>query len=180
MASEEWTVERMLEARVARRKELTAFPESFVDTVIPRYRRKLYSIIGKSVFEDPAMRPAITVQHPFSFSLIEVGPGNGAGLHSHTTEEVFMPIDGKLAVFWGDDGEHEVVLDPLDTITVPIGVMRGFRNADRKTIQVIAIVGGDDGGRLTWHPELIEEAAAHGGRLDRSGFLAPEKEKAKA
>ena len=86
MASKEYTVERMLETRVARRKELTAFPESFVDTVIPRYRRKLYSIIGKSVFEDPAMRPAITVQRPFSFSLIEVEPGNGAGLHSHTTE----------------------------------------------------------------------------------------------
>ena len=101
MTSENYTVERMLETRVARRNELTAFPESFVDTVIPRYRRKLHSIIGKSVFEDPAMQPAITVRHPFSFSLIEVGPGNGAGLHSHTTEEVFMPIDGKLAVFSG-------------------------------------------------------------------------------
>ena len=97
MTSEQYTVERMLETRVARRNELAAFPDSFVDTVIPRYRRKLYSIIGKSVFEDPAMRPAITVQHSFSFSLIEVEPGHGAGLHSHTTEEVFMPIDGKLA-----------------------------------------------------------------------------------
>jgi mannose-6-phosphate isomerase-like protein (cupin superfamily) len=179
MTPEEYTVERMLETRVARRKELTAFPESFVDTVIPRYRRKLYSVIGKSVFEDPAMRPAITVQHPFSFSLIEVEPGNGAGLHAHTTEEVFMPIDGKLAVFWGEQGENEIELGPLDTITVPIGVMRGFRNADSKTIQVIAIVGGDDGGRLTWHPDLIEEAEEHGGQLDKSGYMAG-KEKAEA
>jgi hypothetical protein len=54
---------------------------------------------------------------------------------------------------------------------VPIGVMRGFRNPDTKTIQVIAIVGGDDGGRLTWHPELIQEAKEHGGQLDASGHL---------
>jgi hypothetical protein len=82
-----------------------------------------------------------------------------------------MPVDGKLAVFWGDHAENEVELGPLDTITVPIGVMRGFRNADTKTIQVIAIVGGDDGGRLTWHKELIKEAEAHGGHLSDSGYI---------
>ena len=86
-----------------------------------------------------------------------------------------MPIDGKLAVFWGEHGENEVVLGPLDTISVPIGVMRGFRNVDRKTIQVIAIVGGNDGGRLTWHKELIEEAKEHGGQLDASGYIAGDK-----
>ena len=86
-----------------------------------------------------------------------------------------MPIDGKLAVFWGDKGENEVVLGPLDTITVPIGVMRGFRNDDDKTIHVIAIVGGDDGGRLEWHEELIKEAKAHGGKLSDSGYIEPRK-----
>ena len=174
MSSPTYSVEEVLETRVARRSDLKAYPESFVDTVIPRYRRDLYSIIGQSVFEDPAMQPAISIRHPFSFSLIEVDAGQGAGLHSHTTEEVFMPIDGKLAVFWGDEGENEVVLGPLDTVTVPIGVMRGFRNADDKRISVIAIVGGDDGGRLTWHEDLIAEAAEHGGRLTNAGFLERE------
>ena len=169
------SVEEVVATRVARRKDLKAYPESFLDTVIPRYERNLYSIIGKSVFEDPAMKPAITVPHPFSFSMIEVDPGKGAGLHAHSTEEVFMPVDGKLAVFWGDEGEQEVVLEALDTVTVPIGVMRGFRNADDKTIHVIAIVGGDDGGRLDWHDGLVKEAAEHGGRLDDSGFMAQDK-----
>jgi mannose-6-phosphate isomerase-like protein (cupin superfamily) len=173
------SVKQVLATRVARRKDLKAYPKSFVDTVIPRYERNLYSIIGKSVFEDPAMKPAITIPHPFSFSLIEVPAGNGAGLHSHTTEEVFMPVDGKLAVFWGDKGENEIVLGPLDTVTVPIGAMRGFRNVDKKTIQVLAIVGGDDGGRLTWHPKLVDEAAEHGGKLDNSGHLKVAKAKPK-
>jgi len=171
MARPQYSVDEMLRTRVARRKDLKAFPESFVDTVIPRYERNLYSIIGKSVFEDPEMQPAINIQHPFSFSLIEVDAGKGAGLHAHSTEEVFMPIDGKLGVFWGDDGENEVVLGPMDTVTVPIGVMRGFRNADDKTIHVIAIVGGDDGGRLDWHKDLIEEAREHGVELDPEGFI---------
>jgi mannose-6-phosphate isomerase-like protein (cupin superfamily) len=173
--AQQHSVKQVLATRVARRAKLKAYPKSFVDTVIPRYERKLYSIIGKSVFEDPAMKPAIAIPHPFSFSLIEVPAGNGAGLHAHTTEEVFMPIDGKLAVFWGEKGENEIILEPLDTITVPIGAMRGFRNADKKTIQVIAIVGGDDGGRLTWHKELIAEAAEHGGSLSDSGFMAKPK-----
>lgn len=172
MANPTPSVEEMLKTRVARRKDLVPYPESFIDTVIPRYERNLYSIIGQSVFEDPAMKPAIDVRHPFSFSLIEVDPGKGAGLHSHSTEEVFMPVDGKLAVFWGDQGENEVELGPLDTVTVPIGVMRGFRNADDKTIHVIAVVGGDDGGRLDWHQDLIKEAEEHGGHLDDSGYIA--------
>ena len=172
MSSQSYSVEEMLETRVARRADLKAYPESFVDTVIPRYKRDLYSIIGQSVFEDPDMRPAIGVPHPFSLSLIEMEAGQGAGLHSHTTEEVFMPIDGRLAVFWGDEGENEVVLGPFDTVTVPIGVMRGFRNADDKRIRVIAIVGGDDGGRLTWHEGLIAEAEEYGGKLSNSGYLA--------
>jgi len=171
------SVEEMLATRVARRADLKAYPESFIDTVIPRYERDLYSIIGQSVFEDPAMQPAITIRHPFSFSLIKVDPGKGAGLHAHNTEEVFMPINGKLAVFWGDDGENEVVLGPLDTVTVPVHVMRGFRNADDHTIEVIAIVSGDDGGgRLKWHEGLIEEAKQHGGHLDDSGYITPKEE----
>ncbi len=170
------SVEEMLASRVARRAALKPYPESFIDTVIPRYERDLFSIIGQSVFEDPEMQPAINIQHPFSLSLIKVDPGKGAGLHAHDTEEVFMPVNGKLAVFWGDKGENEVILEPLDTVTVPIHVMRGFCNADDKTIEVIAIVGGNDGGRLKWHEELIDEAKQHGGKLDDSGYIVPKEE----
>jgi quercetin dioxygenase-like cupin family protein len=174
MEYEKVSKEEVVRTRVARYQDLKAFPESFVDTVIPRYERDLFSIIGKNVFEDPEMQPAIQVHHPFSLSMIRVDPGKGAGLHAHSTEEVFMPIDGKLTVFWGDDGEDEIELGPMDTVSVPIGVMRGFRNADDKQIHVIAIVGGDDGGRLEWDGRLVEEAKAHGGALSNAGFMVKE------
>ncbi|MEO1193923.1 MAG: cupin domain-containing protein [Pseudomonadota bacterium] len=170
------SVEEMLATRVARRTELKAFPESFIDTVIPRYQRDLFSIIGKSVFEDPAMKPAIKVVHPFSVAIIKVEPGKGAGLHAHDTEEIFMPLNGKLAVFWGEKGEEELVLGPMDLVTLPIHVMRGFRNVDDKTIEVLAINGGDDGGRLAWNEDLIEEAKQHGGQLDDAGYIRPKEE----
>ncbi len=171
MASIEFSKEEMEQTRVARCKNLKAFPESFVDTVIPEFKRNLFSIIGASVFEDPDMRPAITDQHCFSVAMIEVEPGQGAGLHAHDTEEVFIPMDGKFAVYWGDEGENEIELDAMDTVSVPIGVMRGFRNPGDTTVHVIAIVGGHDGGRLTWHQGVIDRAAEHGTVLNNDGYI---------
>lgn len=172
MAKVEISVDEMERTRVARRRDLKAFPESFVDTVIPEYKRNLFSIIGAGVFEDAAMRPAIADEHCFTVSMIEVEPGQGAGLHAHDTEEVFIPMNGKFAVYWGDDGENEIELDAMDTVSVPIGVMRGFRNPGDTTVQVIAIVGGNDGGRLTWHKGVIDRAAEHGTVLNNDGYIA--------
>lgn len=171
MANLQISKEEMERTRVARRRDLKAFPESFVDTVIPEFKRNLFSIIGAGVFEDPDMRPAISEQHCFTLSMIEVEPGQGAGLHSHDTEEVFIPMDGKFAIYWGDDGENEIELDAMDTVSVPIGVMRGFRNPGDTTVHVIAVVGGHDGGRLKWHKGVIERAAEHGGALSNDGYM---------
>lgn len=163
--------EEMERTRVARRRDLKAFPDSFVDTVIPEFKRNLYSIIGDGVFEDGDMSPAIAEKHCFTVSMIEIEPGQGAGLHAHDTEEVFIPMDGKFAIYWGDEGENEIELDPMDTVSVPIGVMRGFRNPGESKVHVIAIVGGHDGGRLTWHQDVIDRAAQHGGALSTEGYM---------
>lgn len=164
--------EEMLRTRVSRFKQLRPFPKMFVDTVIPEYKREIFSIIGQGVNEDPDSAPAISAQHCFSVGVIKIEPGQGGGLHAHTTEEVFVPLDGKVTIFWGDEGENELELEQWDTISVPIGIMRGFRNSDNKTIHVLAIVGGHDGGRLEWDQNLLERARALGGELDETGHLA--------
>ena len=171
MANVEISVEEMERTRVARYKDLKAFPESFVDTAIPKFKRNLYSIIGAGVFEDGSMKPAIADEHCFTVSMIEVEPGQGAGLHAHDTEEVFIPMDGKFTVVWGEDGENEIELDAMDTVSVPIGAMRGFRNSGDRIVHVIAVVGGHDGGRLTWHKGVIDQAAEHGTVLDNDGYI---------
>lgn len=171
MADTTISKQEMEATRVARFKGLKPWPEAFVDTVVPEFKRDIFSVIGAGVLEDPDMAPKIGDAHPFSIGLIRMEPGQGAGLHAHTTEEVFIPLNGKCTIIWGDKGENEIELEQWDTCSVPIGVMRGFRNDDDHTVVVVAINGGDDSGRLTWHPELIERAKQHGAELDETGFI---------
>ena len=70
-----------------------------------------YSLIGPAGKTDPA----IGGDHGFTMAINKVSPGKGAPLHSHTKPEVFVVLSGKCAFFWGDKGEHEVVLDQWDT-----------------------------------------------------------------
>ncbi len=171
MTDKTYSTEELEATRLARFKDLKPFPRAFVDTVIPEYERDIFSVIGDGVLEDPAMRPRIVGEHCFSLGIIRMEPGKGAGLHAHTTEEVFIPVKGKCTIFWGDDGENEVKLDTWDTFSVPIGIMRGFRNHGDETAVVFAINGGHDSGRLTWHPELKERAKQYGGELSEAGYF---------
>ncbi len=168
-----YSKEEMLRTRVARYNSLKPFPHAFLDTMIPEFARDIMSVIGQSVMEDPDMAPAIDDEHCFSVGLIRLAAGQGAGLHSHTTEEVFIPLNGKFTIIWGDDGENEIELDQWDTFSVPTGIMRGFKNTDTKEVVALAIIGGHDGGRVTWHPDLIARAKDHGAELDGTGYIKP-------
>lgn len=165
------SVEEMERMRVARFKKLTPTGHGFVDTAIPGYERLIYNVIGRGVTEDSALQPAITDARDFNLTLIRKVPGNRVGLHDHPTVEVFMPLGGVWGVYWGDDGEHEVILEQWDVISVPPGVMRGFRNAGTEESLLLAILGGSDSGHVTWSPKVLETARQHGLRLDDKGNL---------
>ena len=52
-------------------------------------------------------------------------------------------LKGRFEVYWNDDGGERVELEPFDTISVPPGVCRGFRNiADVEGILQVIISGG--------------------------------------
>ena len=158
--------------RVARLKSLKASRLAFVDTRIPGHEREIYDVIGSGVTEDAKSRPAITDAQDFNLTYIGAKPGNGAALHSHSAGvEVFIPITGTWAVFWGDQGEHEVILEQGDVVSVPPGVMRGFRNTGNAPAYLMAILGGTDAGRVTWSPAVLEKARATGLGLDAAGNL---------
>jgi quercetin dioxygenase-like cupin family protein len=171
MADFEITEDEMLKTRVARFEEVKPFPRAFLDTVVPEFKRDIFSIIGAGVLEDTEMKPAIADAHPFSLGLIRMEPGQGAGLHAHATEEVFVPLNGKMTIIWGDKGENEIELNEWDFCSVPIGVMRGFRNDDDHTVVAMALNGGDDAGRLTWSPDLAKRAKEFGGKLNDQGYF---------
>jgi uncharacterized RmlC-like cupin family protein len=165
------SVQEMEKTRVARFKSLTPSKRPFVDTVIPGYERLIYNIIGRGVTEDASLAPAITDARDFNLTLVKKASGNRVGLHDHPTVEVFMPLTGRWGIYWGDEAENEVILEQWDVISVPPGVMRGFRNVGTEEAFLLAILGGSDAGHVEWSPKVLEEARKHGVDVDAAGNL---------
>jgi len=167
------TPEYMESERVGRFKELKSSAKAFIDALIPGYERDLYNIIGRGVVEDKELVPPITDNLDFNLGMIKAGPGKGSSLHIHLTIEVFFALTGKWAIYWQnkDGTQYEVILEPYDTVSVPIGLSRGFRNAGNETAYLLAVVGGTDPGKVIWPDETLEMARDHGIGLDERGDL---------
>lgn len=161
-------MEEMLD-RTAKFAELRPSKMAFLDTKIPGHERDIYNVIGEGVTEDPSLTPAIAVAEDFNVTYVGAEPGNGAALHSHTTVEVFISMSGRWSVFWGDEGENEVILEPWDVVSVPTEVMRGFRNVGDEHGYLMAILGGSDAGRVAWAQRVLDQAAETGLSLDSAG-----------
>jgi len=163
------SVEEMEATRVARFKNLKPSPRAFLDTAIPGFERLIYNVIGRGVTEDASLAPAITDARDFNMTLVKKAPGNRVGLHDHPTVEVFMALTGRWGVYWGDSAENEVTLEQWDVISVPPGVMRGFRNLGTEDAYLLALLGGSDSGHVEWSPKVVETARQHGVELDERG-----------
>lgn len=165
--------EYMEQERVARFSELKSSAKAFVDALIPGYERDIYNIIGRGVVEDKELAPPISDNRDFNVGLIKAEAGKGASPHIHETNEVFIPVTGKWAIYWdnSDGKRHEVILEPLDTVSVPIGLSRGFRNAGNEPAMMLAVVGGTDPGKVHWPQETIDEARKFGIGLDENQDL---------
>jgi uncharacterized RmlC-like cupin family protein len=169
MAKLQISVEEMEATRVARFKSLKPSPRAFLDTAIPGFERLIYNVIGRGVTEDASLAPAITDARDFNMTLVKKAPGNRVGLHDHPTVEVFMALTGRWGVYWGDSAENEVTLEQWDVISVPPGVMRGFRNIGTEDAYLLALLGGSDSGHVEWSPKVVETARQHGVELDDRG-----------
>ncbi|MCA3345173.1 MAG: cupin domain-containing protein [Roseomonas sp.] len=156
-----------MEGYVARFHKLRGSEEAFVDSRLPGARRFKINLIGMGVVERtslPELRPHIPLPAlGFNLGMIQCDPGNGASLHSHTTEEVFMPLVGPWAVTWlNEAGEQEIILQPFDCIHVPVGVYRGFRYVGEGRGTLLTLIGGPDAGKVAWEPSVLARAAAQG------------------
>ncbi len=159
-----------MEQHVARFKDQKSSSKAFIDTYLPGHERDIFSIIGGGVTEDPEMNPPISAEE-FHLAMIRAEPGKGAALHSHLTQEVFMPLSGRWSIFWGPEGDKQVILEPYDVVSVPIHVMRGFRNAGDETAMMLAVVGGHDPGRVGWPESTMAMAREAGLVLADDGNL---------
>lgn len=170
MGSKVVTKDEMVK-RVARFKDLTPSARPLVDAVLPQFQREIFQIIGGGVTEDASVRAPITAVEGFHLSIVKAGPKKGTGLHNHKTVEVFVVLTGTWSVQWGDDGENELTLGPWDVISIPTGIMRGFRNDSADEAHLLAIVGGDDPGRVAWASDVMQAVRDKGFDLDEQGKI---------
>ncbi len=143
-----------MELRVARFATLRT-TDDYVDARIPGSERSTYRVLG-TVPDAPLQAEA------FHMNLVRCAPGKSAPLHNHLTQEVFMPLSGSWEVFWGPEGERCLRLQAWDTVSVPPGVSRGFRNVGDDEAWLMGIAGGHDPGRINW-PEPVRAAARAAG-----------------
>lgn len=169
------TTQEMEATRIARWGRVKPYGETFIESRLPGMKKNLYKIINRGVLENKGVQPAIAGEHRFGVTIIEVPVGQGASLHAHRTEEVFCPLNGRMEVIWGDQGEHSVMLEQWDVISCPVGVMRGFRNPNDHDLVIYSVVGGTDAevGRIRWHDDVLKAAEGTGMAYGADGYLAP-------
>tara|TARA_Y100000588_G_scaffold234437_1_gene248059 strand:- start:7793 stop:8323 length:531 start_codon:yes stop_codon:yes gene_type:complete len=160
-----------MKKRYAKFSEMKLSKQAFVDTRLPEHERDLYNVIGNGVSEDPELKPSINTVEGFNIHYVGAEPGKGAALHTHTTVEVFFAMSGKWSVYWGENGENNIELDTFDIISVPKGVMRGFKNIGDSYANLMAILGGNDPGKIGWAKSVLDLAEKSGLRLDSSGKI---------
>ena len=110
------------------------------------YARTILSVIGLGEDADTPVSKGAPIEGAGGLVMAYTvcPPGNGPSLHSHQqTYETFTVIKGRFEITWNDGGENRIELDPLDTISVPPGVCRAFRNiSDEEGVLQVLITGG--------------------------------------
>ena len=135
MRTKSLTPEQM-EARVARFNKLQTYQRQNFEThnippgaVEKVAARRVYPVMAPADYQGRSAGAPVKGPRGLIVSIAECEPGNGPGLHRHlNTVENFFCLSGRFEIAWGDQGEHTLVLEPLDMISVPRGENRSFRN----------------------------------------------------
>ena len=128
------------------------------------YARKIYAVIGLEGVATPVNEGApIQGAGGMTMAISVCPPGQGPSLHSHgQTFETFTVIEGQFEFAWNDNGENRAVLGRLDTISVPPGVCREFRNVgDADGVLMVMITGGvHDMNDIDFPPHIADKVSA--------------------
>ena len=147
------SVEEM-EARVARFRELKPTPD-YVDSAIPGCERTTLRVLGHGL-------GAPLEAEGFHMSIVHCEPGKAAPLHNHLTQEVFVALTGQWQVFWGPTGASCLLLEQWDTVSIPPGVSRGFKNVSQEPAYLLGMASGQDPGMINWPAQVRAAAQAVG------------------
>jgi mannose-6-phosphate isomerase-like protein (cupin superfamily) len=176
-----------MEARVARFKKLQTYqrqnfqthnvPPGAVEKVTAR---RVYPVMAPVDYEGRSAGAPVKGPRGLIVSIAECEPGNGPGLHRHlNTVENFFCLSGRFEIAWGDQGEHKLVLDPLDMISVPRGENRSFRNISNELGRLLVMIVPETDQQIdpiSYSPSLAKEIENEYGKtaldgLQKIGFV---------
>jgi uncharacterized RmlC-like cupin family protein len=107
--------------------------------------KKLLTLMAPRNAGSMSANPAIVTDDKLSVIIAECPPGNKPMLHAHfQTVEHFFCLTGRFRIRWGDEGEHELHLDPWDMVAVPKGVRRDFTNVTSETAYLLVLITGSN------------------------------------
>jgi len=177
---------KAMEARVARFKKLQTYQSQNLATQgIPPgamekiTARKVYPVMAPADYQGRSAGAPVKGPRGLIVTIAECEPGNGPGLHRHlNTVENFMCLSGRFEIAWGDHGEHKLVLDPLDMISVPRGENRSFRNVSGETGRLLVMIvpeTAEQADPISYAPSLAREIENEYGKgalegLQKVGF----------
>ncbi len=148
-------------------KDNPAVPEAARDIFLAR---KIMPIVLEQTQNAFGSVAAIYGAAGLTMNISVCPPGQGPGLHAHhKTFETFFVLDGKFEFSVNDDGAEKVILNQWDTLSVPPGVCRGFRNIDSKDSTLMTVITGGvhDRNDISLPPSIGAAIDAHGpGVLD--------------
>jgi len=138
----ETRVSRFRDLKPLRAAQTLDIPQEAKDVI---YSRELLSVIGLDDAADTPVNQGAPIQGAGGITMTHAKcpPGTGPSLHAHQqTYETFTVLRGRFEVTWNDDGAHRVELDEFDTISVPPGVCRAFRNIGTEDGLLQVIISG--------------------------------------
>ena len=147
MGSKSLTPEQM-ETRIARFKNLQTYqkqnfeahniPPGAVEKVTAR---KVFPVMAPADYQGRSAGAPVKGPRGLIVSIAECEPNNGPGLHRHlNTVENFFCLSGRFEISWGDEGEHKLVLEPNDMISVPRGENRKFFNISNEVGRLLVMI----------------------------------------
>jgi mannose-6-phosphate isomerase-like protein (cupin superfamily) len=170
-----------MQARVARFKNLQTYQQqNFAAHGIPPgavekiTARRVYPVMAPADYQGRSAGAPVKGPRGLIITIAECEPGNGPGLHRHlNTVENFMCLSSRFEIAWGDDGEHTLVLDPLDMISVPRGENRSFRNVGNETGRLLVMIVPETDQQadpISYAPSLAKEIQSQYGEAALSGL----------
>ena len=180
MSTQTLTPEKM-EARVARFEKLESYQTQNLATQnIPPgamekiTARRVFPVMAPADYQGRSAGAPVKGPRGLIVTIAECEAGNGPGLHRHlNTVENFMCLSGRFEIAWGDNGEHSLVLDPLDMISIPRGENRRFRNVSNETGRLLVMIVPESDQQIDpvlFAPSLAREIETEYGKAALEGM----------